>query len=139
MSSVPVVGALVVLGHHSGYEERLFIVDRVYHDNDPESGFVWGLEGSVIGEQVRLFAPELFPEKKPAYKTLLSAFPPRSKIAVWYNPKVTGTLFQHRSLNVFPQTENFIKEQILKILKWFVFCILPLVFAMFFARKLDSE
>jgi hypothetical protein len=111
-------------------------VNRVYYQNDHENGFSWGLEGSVLGDKARLFASEIFPEKKPSYKTLLEHFPTRSKIAVWYNPKVTGTLFQRRSINVLPLTEDFPKEQYQQIFKWFMLCLFPFGLSIFLVRKI---
>lgn len=132
-------GAVIVSMNLSGYREAEFVVEKVHYSKDDEGGLMWGLDGSVEGEAVRFFAPELADEKKPDYPVLVKKYPQASRVKVLYNPKVTKTLFQRRSLHVLPFTTELQSETLKKITHWFLFCLLPFLTVLFLAAKRDPQ
>jgi len=129
------LSALIVLSHLEGYRATSFRIESIdYYDNH-DSGLYWGFQGHVPEEQTRLYAPDLADARALGLKGLRELFPPGSDLRVWYNPAVTDTLFQARTLRVIPYAEDLKASELRRIYRWLIYCLMPLVLALFLSRR----
>ena len=107
---VAVAGSLIVLWHHDDYREATFVIGKVYFNDDAEAGLTWGFVGTLLDgdEEVSMYAPELADAKSLGYQRLRNMYPAGMQMKVWYNPDVTATLFQHRTLRIVPYTPDLV-------------------------------
>ncbi len=131
---VDVVGSAIVLWHHDSYREATFTVSRLHYDDDFESGLTWGLIGNLPDGEARMYAPAMANAKALDYQQLSAMYPPGMRMQVWYNPAVTDTLFQHRTLRVIPHTPDLVASELESIKHWLVYCVLPLLGILLIAR-----
>jgi ribosomal protein L7/L12 len=132
---VDVAAAIIVLSHHDGYQQTTFSVEALHYQTDDESGLRWGFEGHIAGRSERFYAPTLADADALGYAGLRRRFPPGAQLAVWYNPHVTRTLFQGRSLHVLPFTESLAANEIARLQWWAVYCLLPFVLVLGIAAR----
>lgn len=125
------VSCLIVLANQSGYQSAVLTIEKIYHQNDFEAGLAWGFHGRIAERAVRLFAPELANAKQLGFSGLTRKFPPGSQLQVWYNPDVTDTLFDHRTLRVLPWAEDLGAVEAARLFWWFKYCLLPFILAWF--------
>jgi hypothetical protein len=132
---VEVVGSVIVLWHHDNYREATFVINKVHYNDDYESGLTWGFIGRLPDSkgEYRMYAPRLADAKALGYQKLRKMYPPGMHMKVWYNPTVTATLFQHRTLRIIPYTPDLLNSELAVIYHWLLFCLLPLVGASLFA------
>jgi len=135
---VEVVGSVIVLRHHGNYREETFVINKVHYNDDYEAGLTWGFVGRLSGgeRQIRMYAPRLADAKALGYQKLRKLYPAGMQLKVWYNPDVTGTLFQHRTLSIIPYTPDLVKSEVAVIYHWLLHCILPFVGALLVARAI---
>jgi len=131
---VEVVGSIIVMWHHDGYQETTFTIRKIHYDDDFESGLTWGFIGSLPEGEARMYAPGLADAKTLGYQKLREMYPPGMHIKVWYNPTVTSTLFQHRTLRVIPYTPDLLDSELAVIIHWLIYCLLPFAGAVVIAR-----
>jgi len=129
------ISSLIVLFNQAGYRAGVLTVEKIYHQKDFESGLVWGLHGLIADQSVRLYASELADAKRLGYAGLSRKYPPGSELRVWYNPEVTDTLFNHRTLRVLPYTEDLPATEIEQLFWWFKYCLLPFLVAWFILAR----
>lgn len=137
MVNIPrMAGNVIVLINRAGYDRTLFIIDDVFYDNYHDSGLLWGFHGSTPdGEPLRMCAPELAPAKSLGFSGLKKRFPKGTRLEVWYNPGVTDTLFQYRTLNIVPHTEDLVHSEMKGIWWWVTCCLFPLLAVLIFAGR----
>ena len=137
MVNIPrMVGNVIVLTNRAGYEKTVFTVHDVFYEDDAESGLLWGFHGSLPdGGALRMCAPELAPAKLLGSRGLKKRFPQGTRLEVWYNPGVTATLFQHRTLNVIPYTRDLLHYEMQGVWWWGAYCLLPLLAALMYASS----
>lgn len=123
---VPPIGSLIVLVNRDGYGATTFTVERLLHTDDGD-GLFWGFEGRVPDGPVRLYAPELADARALGYRRLTERFPAGTGIPVWYNPTVTDTLFQARTLRVIVRGGDLVEPEMNRIGWWLGYCLAPLV------------
>jgi hypothetical protein len=135
MVNIPrLAGNVIVLMNRGGYDKTIFTIHDVFYVNDPESGLLWGFHGSLPdGVTVRMCAPELAPAKSLGFRGLKTRFPEGTRLEVWYNPGVTATLFQHRTLNIIPHTADLVQSEMKGIWWWLAYCLLPLLAVLIYA------
>ena len=133
------ISSLIVLFQHGGYRPDTLVVDRIHYDNDFESGLTWGVHGRLRGEEARLYAPDLADGKALGYAALVRRYPPGSQIPVLYNPEVTGTLFNHRTLRVLPFSEDLVAVERDRLFWWVKFCLIPFVLAWFIMSRREKH
>lgn len=133
---VEVAGSVIVLWHQDDYRETTFIIDKVHYDDDREAGLTWGFVGRIIDREgeVRMYAPKLSDAKALGYRELRKMYPAGMHMKVWYNPDVTSTLFQKRTLQIIPYTPDLADTEMDVIYRWLLYCFLPLVGVLWFAR-----
>lgn len=137
VTSLDAVSSLVVLAHLGGYQAETFTIDKLRHDADGEGGLLWGFEGRIAGREERLYAPHLADAKKLGFGGLRKLYPPGTELPAWYNPEVTATLFQGRSLRVIPYTEDLQASELQRCFSWVLNSLLPLLLVLFLARRLN--
>jgi hypothetical protein len=136
---VDVAGSLIVLLNRDGYQRASFVIADIDYQHRRKTGLFWGFTGKVAGVSERYYAPTLVEEKKPSLSKLRRLFPVKKEMDVLYNPEVTDTLYQRRTLNVLPYAPDFVAVE-LERLAWFAkFCLLPfglaLIFDYFWRRR----
>ena len=137
---VEVAGSIIVLWHHNNYREVTFVINKVYYNDDYESGLTWGFIGRLPGNEGedRMYAPRLADAKALGYQKLTKMYPPGTQMKVWYNPKVTTILFQHRTLNIVPYTPDLVNSELNVIYRWLLYCLLPFAGTLLFARTMKK-
>lgn len=135
---VEVVGSIIVLWHHNGYQEVNFTIRKVHYHNDYETGLVWGFIGNIPDGEARMYAPRLVNAKKLGYQKLREMYPPGMQMKVWYNPRVTDTLFQHRTLQIVPYTPDLVNSELAVIYRWMLYCLLPFAGALLFSYTMKE-
>jgi hypothetical protein len=125
VNSVDVIGSAIVLIHQDDYRQTGFIVEKLHHEERTRSGLYWGFSGRIEGLPERLYAPSLADGKALRYSGLQRAFPAGKTLAVWYNPAVTTTLMQRRTLHVLPYTPDIAAPEWARIRWWLEWCLLP--------------
>ena len=133
---VAVAGSLIVLWHHEDYREATFVIGKVHFNDDAEAGLTWGFVGTLLDgeEEIRMYAPELADAKALGYRRLRNMYPTGMQMKVWYNPDVTATLFQHRTLRIIPYTPDLVTSEQRVIYRWLLYCLLPFICALLVAR-----
>ena len=133
---VEVAGSVIVLWHHDNYREASFIVDKVHYNDDHEAGLTWGFVGRLSHDEkeIRMYPPRLADAKVLGYQKLRRMYPAGMQMKVWYNPDVTATLFQHRTLNIIPYTPDLVKSELAVIYHWLIYCLLPFAGALLVTR-----
>ncbi len=126
VNAVTPLASLLVLFHLEHYRTAPFIVESLEYRDDPEEGLRWGLVGQVAGRHERLYAPSLADGHRLGYRGLQRQFPAGLELRVWYNPEVTDTLFQGRSLRLLPYSPNLRESELAHLYEWFGYCLLPL-------------
>ena len=81
---------------------------------------------------------QLADAKALGYQKLSVMYPPGMQIKVWYNPTVTSTLFQHRTLRMIPYTQDLVQTELVVIYLWLLYCLLPFVVALLVARAVKT-
>lgn len=145
---VDVIGSAIILCNISGYHEAEFVVSKVEYSKSHEDGLSWGLAGYIGDKSERLYAPQMADESSLGLRGLRNRFPEGAKLIVWYNPDVTGELFQHRSLRVVPQAGASAGDHLTisavsasewrRIGWWIKFCLLPWLVVVVISRKADG-
>jgi len=130
---VDVVGSIIVLRNLDGYRKTTFTVEQLQHNDSHRTGLAWGFVGRVPDRSERLYAPTLTDAKSQSYSRLKAMFPPGTRMEVWYNPQVTDTLFQHRTLRVIPYTPDLAASEKKQIMWWVTYCLLPFLLALMLA------
>jgi len=125
-----VIGSLIILLNEAGYQAGVFTIDNVFYQDDHESGLSWGFNGRLADKKERMLAPALADAKSLKSRGLNKLYPEGTKLKVWYNPEVTDTLFQNRSLHIMPYVADIFTEEKKQILWWGKFCVLPFFIAM---------
>ncbi len=140
MINIPrVAGNIIVLVYRSGYEKTIFTIHDVFYEDDAESGLLWGFHGRLPdGGTLRMCAPELAPAKSLGFRGLKKRFPEGTPLQVWYNPHVTDTLFQYRTLNIIPYTGDLTKSEMQGVWWWCVYCLLPLSAVLIYASAREK-
>ena len=133
---VNVAASVIVLINKDGYKKTVFTIEKLYYRDDSEDGLSWGFTGRLPDRNERLYAPGLADAKALKYGGLRSMFPPGTKVDVWYNAKVTGTLFQHRTINVIPYTRDLTASEMEHIIWWVKFCLFPFAVILILAHNL---
>lgn len=135
---VEVAGSILVLWHHNNYREATFVIQKVYHNDDYGAGLTWGFIGKIVDseEEMRMYAPRLADAKALGYQKLRRMYPAGMQLKVLYNPGVTAILFQNRTLRLIPYTSDLIKSESAVIYRWLIYCLLPFVGTLLFARAL---
>jgi ribosomal L7/L12-like protein len=140
INSVSVAGSLIILFNENGYRKGTFTVENIYYHNDHESGLSWGFDGKLEGKKIRMLAPDMADGKSLNKRGLQQLYPNDTKLMVLYNPDVTLTLFQKRSLNIIPYVSDIVEKEIDIISWWGKFCILPFVIMLFLSsRKIPGK
>ncbi len=109
---VEVTGSIIVLWHHDDYREVSFVINKVHYNDDHEAGLTWGFIGSLPDSEARMYAPRLADAKVLGYQKLRKIYPAGMQMKVWYNPNVTATLFQHRTLRIIPYTPDLVSSEL---------------------------
>jgi hypothetical protein len=135
---VAVVGSIIVLWHHDGYKAVTFTVRKVHFDDDAETGLVWGLIGNLPDGKARMYAPRLVDAKALGYRKLCKMYPPGMQLKALYNPDVTGTLIQSRTINLIPYTPDLVNSELAVIYRWLRYCLLPFAGALLLARAVKT-
>ena len=137
---VDVAGSVIVLWHHDNYREATFIIQKVHYNDDHEAGLTWGFIGKLPESEaeIRMFAPRLADAKALGYQKLRRMYPTGMQMKVWYNPDVTATLFQHRTLRIIPYTPDLVNSELAVIYHWLLYCLLPFVGTLLFARAIKK-
>jgi hypothetical protein len=135
---VAVVGSSIMLWHHDGYKEVTFTVRRVHYDDDAETGLVWGFIGNLPNGEARMYAPKLVDAKVLGYRKLRRMYPPGMQMKALYNPDVTGTLIQYRTINLIPYTPDLVRSELAVIYRWLIYCLLPFAGALLLARAVQT-
>jgi hypothetical protein len=135
MVNIPrMAGNVIVLINREGYRKAIFTIHNVLYDNDPEAGLLWGFYGSLPnGKTLRMCAPELASAKSLGFSGLKSRFPAGTRMEVWYNPGVTDTFFQYRTLNVIPHNEDLASSELKGVIWWVTYCLFPLLVVLIYA------
>lgn len=136
---ITVIAGLIVLSHRDGYTKTTFTVTGLIYEKHRESGLLWGLEGTLPDGKARLYAPDLADGRALGYQGLSKRFPSDTRLEVWYNPAVTGELFQGRTLRIIPYTPDLAASEIRLINWWINFCLLPLIVILFLAARLKKK
>ena len=138
---VEVAGSVIVIWHQDNYHEATFVIDKVYYKDDPEAGLTWGFVGKLLNgeDEIRMYAPKLADAKALGYQGLRRIYPTGMHMKVWYNPDVTPTLFQKRTLQIVPYTPNLEETELVVIYRWLLYCLLPLIGILFFARAKNKS
>jgi hypothetical protein len=132
VNAVEPAGSAIVLLNRNGYQASTFTVGQLRHTDDND-GLFWGFDGRVPEGPARLYAPELADAGTLGFRGLSERFPVGTEIPVWYNPAVTDTLFQARSLRVIVRTDDFAAApELARITWWFTYCFTPLVAVLLF-------
>jgi hypothetical protein len=140
INSVSVAGSLIILFNENGYQQKTFTVENIYYHNDHESGLTWGFDGKLEGIKIRMLAPYLADGKSLNKRGLQQLNPNDTKLMVFYNPDVTKTLFQKRSLNIIPYVSDIVEKELNNISWWGKFCVLPFIIVLFLSsRKTPSK
>ena len=113
----------------------------IHYTDDHEAGLTWGFVGRLPGNEaaVRMYAPRLADGKALGYRKLREMYPAGMQMKVWYNPEVTGTLFQHRTLRGLPHTPDLVKAELAVIYHWINYCLLPFLGALMLTRVLKER
>jgi hypothetical protein len=127
VTSVDAVGSAIVLAHASGYTKATFVIEKIDYSDDPEVGLVWGFRGTLPQARERMYAPKMLDAKRLGLAGLRAKFPLGSELEVWYNPDVTDTLFQHRTLRVVPYVSDLAGSERRRIGRWAAFGLAPYV------------
>lgn len=138
---IEVAGSVIVLWHRDKYQESSFVISKVHYSNDDEAGLTWGFIGRLSGseEEYRMYAPRLADAEALGHQKLMKMYPPGMQIKVWYNPEVTTTLFQHRTLHIIPYTPDLVNTELNVIYHWLLYCLLPFAGAFLFARVMEKQ
>ena len=138
---VEVAGSIIVLWNHSNYRETTFVINRVYYNDDSEAGLTWGFIGRLTDseDEVKMYAPRLASAKKLGYQKLRRMYPAGMRMKVLYNPGVTDTLFQSRTLRLIPYTPDLVSTEMAVIYHWLLYCLLPFVGALLFAHMVEKR
>lgn len=134
---VNLAGSAIILKHIDGYQRAVFTVTELRYRDDSESGLFWGFRGTVEGRNTKFYAPDMADAKKLGARKLRQMYPKGHEFEVWYNPEVTDTLFQQRTLHVVSYVEDLKGQETEKILWWVNYCLVPFVLALFIARRLE--
>jgi hypothetical protein len=110
------------------------VISDIKHEHNRRTGFYWGFTGNIEGQKERYYAPTLVTEKEPGLLKLRKLFPVGKKMDILYNPKVTETLVQRRTLRVLPYRPDFVSAEIDRLIWFAKFCLLPLLLAVEFDR-----
>jgi hypothetical protein len=136
---VDVAASLIVLAHQGGYEPATFTVETLRYEGDGEGGLMWGFEGRIGGRTERYYAPALADAEVQGPSGLRRLYPPGIKLEVWYNPQVTATLFQGRTLRVLPYTEDLAAAEVARLRWWVAYCLLPFVLVAALAARIKGR
>ncbi len=133
---VEVAGSVIVLWHQDEYREMIFVIDKVYYNDEPEAGLTWGFIGKLQNreDEIRMYAPKLVDAKELGYQQLREMYPSGMHLKVWYNPDVTSTLFQKRTLQIIPYTPDLADKELAVIYRWLLYCLLPIAGILLFAH-----
>ena len=130
---VEVAGSLIIVANQAGYAKAEFIVKDVEFSSDPEAGLLWGLEGRINSADIKFSDPGMADGKSLGLSGLRKLYPVGREIAVWYNPKVTDTMFQGRTLRVILHSPDLVVTETQRLMWWVKFCFLPFVLIAFYA------
>jgi hypothetical protein len=127
VNSVILVASVLVMLNLDGYEKTIFTVESLSYTDDPEDGLRWSLKGDVEGNPARLAdyalteiknISSLADIKKISAQKLRQKYPTGTKIDVLYNPDVTDTFFQNRSINIILYTPDLGLSEKNNIINW---------------------
>lgn len=139
ITSLEAVSSLIVLANLDGYQADIFTIDKLRHDSDGEGGLTWGFDGKIAGHAERLYAPHLADNSRPEFRELQKLFPEGTAMQAWYNPEVTATLFQGRSLRVIPYTPDLKQSEFNRFIWWIKYALAPLLLVLFLSKHLNSR
>ncbi|BCR06199.1 hypothetical protein DESUT3_32680 [Desulfuromonas versatilis] len=138
-TSVDAISSLIVLANLGGYRAETFTIGELRHDLLDEGGLLWGFTGRIAGRDERLYAPDLAEAKKLGFRGLKRLYPPGTEVPAWYNPQVTATLFQGRTLRVIPHTPDLKDSELKRFGRWVVNGLLPFLLVLFLTRRRDRS
>ena len=140
MVNIPrVAGNVIVLINRDGYRRTSFTIHNVFYEDDAEAGLLWGFHGSLPdGETLKMCAPKLAHAKSLGFSGLNKKFPQGTQLAVWYNPDVTDTLFQYRTLNIIPHTADLVRSEMKGVWWWITRCLFPLLVVLIYASAREK-
>ncbi|PKN65822.1 MAG: hypothetical protein CVU57_08500 [Deltaproteobacteria bacterium HGW-Deltaproteobacteria-15] len=139
VNMVDVASSVIVLIYRGGYDRARFTIEKLVYRNDHKGGLSWGFAGKLSGRGERFYAPSLADGKALGYRGLKERFPPGTNLEVWYNSKVTGTLFQHRTIRVIPYTPDLAGSEKSRLLWWVKFCLVPFAALLFLAGRISRR
>ena len=141
MINVPrMAGNVIVLMNRAGYDRTVFTIHKVFYDNDPEAGLLWGFYGSLPdGTTLRMCAPQLARAKSLGFSGLKNRFPEGTRLEVWYNPGVTDTLFQYRTLNIITYNKDLTYLELKGVWQWVTYCLFPLLVVLIYASAHEKR
>lgn len=138
-TSVDAISSLIVLAHIDGYRQDIFTIEKLRYDSDDEGGLTWGFEGTIAGQHERFYAPHLANAKDLGYARLRRRYPSGTRMQAWYNPKVTATLFQGRTLRVIPYIPDLKQSELHRFFWWIKNALIPLLLTLFLAKRMNSN
>lgn len=77
-----VIGSLIILLNEDGYQEGVFTIDKVFYQDDHESGLSWGFNGRLADKKERMLAPALADAKSLKSRGLRKLYPEGTKFKV---------------------------------------------------------
>lgn len=120
------LASLIILANVDGYRRVDFQVDRAYYVSDSEAGDAWGLRGRVAGTEMRFSDPGLLPsDGENPVRYMERQHPPGSTLPLLYNPDVTDDLFQGRTINLIPWSQDPATAERERVMAWLMRCLLP--------------
>ncbi len=127
INSIILLASIIILFSLDGYEKGTFTVSALSFTNNTEDGLQWSLKGDVDGTTTRLADQSLVDIKNISASKVSRKFPAGSEIDVLFNPDVTNTFFQSRSLNIILYTPDLASAEKKRIIDWIKRCLLPFV------------
>jgi hypothetical protein len=119
-------GNVIILLNLDGYRRADYQVTDSYYRSSTSGDATWGLLGSVAGRELRLADNTLLPEDTVRIpRELDRQYPAGTVLPVWYHPRVTGELFQGRTLNVLPATDDLAAVELARLQYWLMTRLLP--------------
>ncbi len=125
INSIILLASIIILYNLDGYEKGTFTVSGLRYTNNAEDGLQWSLKGDVDGVPTRLADHSLADIKNISASRVSRKFPAGTEIAVLYNPAVTNTFFQSRSLDIIPYTPDLANAEKKRLIDWIKRCLLP--------------